>query len=91
VLNDGQQSSVDRMAFSSDGWMLAAEDWNGRAYLWRVPAGKLAATPKDPKGPVTSLLTGESRTAVFSVAFSPDGRTLATSDTNGSADLWRVR
>ena len=41
--------------------------------------------------PTTSLLTGEYRTAVFSVAFSTDGKTLATSDTNGSAYLWRVR
>jgi WD40 repeat protein len=31
------------------------------------------------------------RTAVLSVAFSPDGKTLATSGTNGSAYLWRVR
>ena len=61
--------------------------------LWNLSAGKLAAakpvaTLVSPGGPVTSLLTGKNRTAVFSVAFSPDGKTLVTSDTNGSAYLW---
>jgi hypothetical protein len=96
IVTDPHSYGVDAVAFSRDGTMLAAGDSNGRIYLWNLSAGKLAAakpvaTLVNPGGPVTSLLTGENRTAVFSVAFSPDGKTLVTSDTNGSAYLWRVR
>jgi hypothetical protein len=96
IVTDPHSYGVDAVAFSRDGTMLAAGDSNGRIYLWKLSAGKLAArkpvaTLVNPGGQVTSLLSGEMRTAVFSVAFSPDGKTLATSDTNGSAYLWRVR
>jgi serine/threonine-protein kinase len=96
IVTDPHSYGVDAVAFSRDGTMLAAGDSNGRIYLWNLSAGKLTArkpvaTLVNPGGPVTSLLTGENRTAVFSVAFSPDGKTLVTSDTNGSAYLWRVR
>jgi WD40 repeat protein len=96
IITNPHSYGVDTVAFSRDGTMLAAGDSNGRIYLWSLSAGKLTArkpvaTLVNPGGPVTSLLTGENRTAVFSVAFSPDGTMLATSDTNGSAYLWHVR
>jgi WD40 repeat protein len=37
------------------------------------------------------MLSGQTIDDVNSLAFSPGGRTLATSDTDGSAYLWRVR
>lgn len=93
---DPESYGIDAVAFSPDGRMLAAGDSNGRTYLWNLPSGELtvrkpAARLLNPGGQVTSALTGEDRTAVFSLAFSPDGKTLATSDTNGSAYLWRIR
>jgi WD40 repeat protein len=91
TITDPGSYGVDALAFSPDDSLLAAGDGNGRTYLWNLPAQTLAATLINPNGPVTSLLTGESRTSVLSVAFSPDGKTLATSDTNGHAYLWRVR
>jgi WD40 repeat protein len=91
TLQDPHSYGADAVAFSPGGMMLATGDSNGNTYLWNLPAKALAGTLTNPTGQVTSLLTGESRTAVFSVAFSPDGRTLATADTNGSAYLWRIR
>jgi WD40 repeat protein len=91
MITDPGSYGVDALAFSPDDSLLAAGDGNGRTYLWNLPAQTLAAKLVNPNGPVTSLLTGQSRNSVLSVAFSPDGKTLATSDTNGHAYLWRVR
>jgi serine/threonine protein kinase len=90
TLADPHSYGVDTVAFSPNGKLLATGDGNGRTYLWNIPSGTLAGTLDNPGGRVTSQLLGESRTAVYSVAFSPDGKTLATSDTNGNAYLWRV-
>jgi serine/threonine-protein kinase len=91
VLTDPHSYGVDSVAFSPDGKMLATGDSNGHVYLWKLPAGTLTARLTNPRGQVTSGLEGEERTAVSSIAFSPGGDTLAASDTNGSAYLWRVR
>jgi WD40 repeat protein len=87
---DPHSYGVDSVAFSPNGKLLATGDSNGRTYVWNVPSGTLAGSLPNPGGKVSSQLLGEQRTAVYSVAFSPDGTTLATSDTNGSAYLWRV-
>jgi WD40 repeat protein len=67
------------VAFGPGGTTLAAADANGRAYLWKVATGKLAAT--------FSRDTGGS---VNTVAFGPGGTTLATGNADGSVDLWRI-
>ena len=81
------RSSVEALAFSPDGNILATSDVNWPAEpdkthvirLWRVEDGTLLRTIFGPKGPVTSI------------AFSPDSTLLAST---GRADrniaLWRV-
>ena len=91
ALTDPDSSGVNSVAFSPDGKWLAAGDANGQTYLWHLPAGKLAETLANPKVGGTGAGAAESGTEVLSVAFDPDGTTLATTDTNGHAYLWKVR
>ncbi len=91
ALTDPDSSGVNSVAFSPDGKWLAAGDANGQTYLWHLPAGKLAETLANPKVGGTGAGSADSGTEVLSVAFDPDGATLATTDTNGHAYLWKVR
>jgi Tol biopolymer transport system component len=90
-LTDPGGSGVDAVAFSPNSQILAAAGANGRIYLWDLRTRKLIATLVNPAGPSSPVLGGRAGYAVHSVAFSPNGSTLATSDTNGNAYLWRVR
>jgi WD40 repeat protein len=76
------------VAFSPNGKWLATGDANGNTDLWNLAANKNkpAETLANPNSPAPSL----AENAVYSVAFDPDNRTLATTDTNGHVYLWRV-
>jgi serine/threonine protein kinase len=77
------------VAFSPDGKTLAAGDANSGVYasnptngivrLWNVVTGKSTATFTDP-----------SSQGALSLAFSPDGKTLAVGDRDGATYLWNV-
>jgi Tol biopolymer transport system component len=82
---------VETAAFSPDSEMLATSDLNGKTYLWNLSTRTPAAVLANPGGTASPEFRGKYRNAVASIAFSPDGKMLATSDTNGSAYLWRIR
>jgi Tol biopolymer transport system component len=91
TFTDPDSSGVTDAAFSPDGEMLATGDYNGKTYLWNLRTRTLVAVLADPGGTLAPVFSGKARNAVVSIAFSPDGKTLATSGTNGSAYLWRIR
>ena len=86
----GKHSTLYAMAFSPDGKTLATgtspndpldPNDTGNTYLWDVATGRKTAT-------LASPIPGST---VYSVAFSPDGKTLATGTTNnddGKTYLW---
>jgi WD40 repeat protein len=82
TLDTGVSGPVKTLAFSADGGNLAAaSDLDGTVKIWELGT----AAP-----PVLLSTLSAGRTAVYSVAFSPDGSTLASTDDNSVA-LWDVR
>lgn len=66
--------SVDIIAFSPDGQILAAADEQNHVQLWRVQDGALLH-----QFPESDTL-----------AFAPDGQVLVTGNPNGAIQIWRV-
>ncbi len=80
---------VSALEFSNDGRTLASGSRNGRVTLWSVSDMKEKGTltvvePQDPGKPQFFTQT------VSALAFSPDGRILATGDSNRAVKLWDV-
>jgi WD40 repeat protein len=74
---------VNSVAYARRSGLLAAGYGSGGVQLWRVTGGRLA-----PAGPV---LPSPAPSAVESVAFSPDGQTLASGSDDGQVRVWDVR
>ncbi len=74
-MNEG--STVNSVAFSPDGKILAVGDAKGLITLWEISGRHRIAAMNE-------------GSTVKSAAFSPDGRTLAAGDQAGHIDLWQV-
>ncbi|MEV4033734.1 nSTAND1 domain-containing NTPase [Streptomyces umbrinus] len=78
--------SVNVMAFSQDGRTLAVTD-RGTVRLWDTDSGRHHTSLR-----LRATVAGaESDVSVFSMALSPDGRTLATGNTDGTVRMWNTQ
>jgi WD40 repeat protein len=95
VLHHNQAACA--VAFSSDGRLLATGGWDGTARIWEVASGqeRTRLTHADEDGVEAGVEYDEDgyeyETMIFvqGVAFSPDGRLLATTQ-GRSARIWEV-
>ena len=82
-IEHGDQSFGSSVAISPSGTVLALtfgiDDFENAVSLWDTATGKHLGA-----------LQGHKQ-AIWSVAFSPDGRTLASSSADGSLRLWNVK
>jgi WD40 repeat protein len=78
VVRPRHEGSLQRIAFSPDGALLATTAWDGRIKLHEVEAGRELAT-----------LSGELR-GFTCVVFSPDGRRLVAGGFGGYVTIWDV-
>ncbi|MDE0681276.1 MAG: sigma-70 family RNA polymerase sigma factor [Candidatus Poribacteria bacterium] len=78
----GHKGEIWEMAFSPDGKILAtwSWEWESPIHLWDVETGARLHN-----------FVGEARDNVNSMAFSPDGNTLASPLDNGTIRLWNTQ
>ncbi len=82
----GQTDAVSSLAFSPDGSTIATGSDDGTVRLWDVGTGRTRHTFA--QAGRAGETAEESGPDVGAVAFSPDGRTLATAWTDGTVRLW---
>jgi hypothetical protein len=85
----GATSRVDGLAFSPHSQLLATADADGTIQLWDPADGQFGASLENDPG--FQNLTHDDGTNIQTqqhVAFSPDGKLLATANLNGTVQLW---
>ena len=86
----GHTDTIYSVAFSPDGKTLASGSEDSRIILWDTTTGEHTRTLARPTGPFvgpTDTLVGHTDT-IYSVAFSPDGQTLASGSADNTIILW---
>ncbi|MFN8453372.1 MAG: hypothetical protein U0401_01665, partial [Anaerolineae bacterium] len=85
----GHTSMVLSLAFSPDGQMLASAGADETIILWDISGISQSELGTKTNLPLAHALTGH-QGAVLSVAFSPDGQTLASGSEDETIILWDV-
>jgi WD40 repeat protein len=87
----GHSNSVNSIAMSPDGQILASGSRDGTIKLWHIQDGKEIYTLKDQPTNNHPSFYYPSIQPVYSVAFSPDGKILASGSGYKTITLWKVK
>ena len=87
----GHAKRITAIAYSPDSATIATASRDSTVRLWHTDTGKHKTTLKHRQGLNATLPWNRDADAVNTIAYSPDGNTIATGTQNGKVRLWDAR